>query len=70
MSKTFKLNKDYDVQNDALYLRIKEDYKYKESIEIEDNIIVDFDVNYSPVALEILDACKIENFAATKLKVL
>lgn len=68
MSKTFKLNKDYDVQNDVLYLRIKEDYKYKESIEIEDSIIIDFDVDYSPVALEILNASKTLDVSKFSLK--
>ncbi|MCC7558364.1 MAG: DUF2283 domain-containing protein [Methanobacteriaceae archaeon] len=68
MDKTFKMDKDYDVQNDVLYLRIKDDYKYKESIEIEDNIIVDLDVNYRPVALEIVEATSILDVSKFSLK--
>ncbi len=41
-----------------MYLRNINEYKYKESIEIKGNIILDFDENNIPVALEILDAHK------------
>jgi uncharacterized protein YuzE len=54
----FKLIKEYDTRSDTLYLRIINEYKYKESIEIKDNIILDFDEDNVPVALEILDAHK------------
>lgn len=57
--KTFKMVKDYDVVNDVLYLRIIDEYKYKESLEISDNIILDFDENNIVVALEILEATTI-----------
>lgn len=49
---------EYDTQSDILYLRVVNPYKYRESIELADNIIIDFDVNNIPVALEILDASK------------
>ncbi len=49
---------EYDTQSDTLYLRVVYPYKYSESIELSDNIILDFDVNNIPVALEILDASK------------
>lgn len=50
--------KEYNAQVDILYLRIANEYKYKESVELGDNIILDFDQHYMPVALEILDASK------------
>lgn len=56
--KHFDMKKDYDRQSDVLYLRVVPDYKYQESIEIDDNVILDFDEEYVPVALEILDASK------------
>ncbi|MEN4017535.1 MAG: DUF2283 domain-containing protein [Methanobacterium sp.] len=65
---SFKMDKDYDVQNDVLYLHVIDDYEYKESLEIEGNIIVDFDKNYVPVALEILDASKFLNVSKFSLK--
>lgn len=52
----FKMDIDYDYQNDSLFMYILDDYKYKESIELEKNIILDFDENDVPVALEILNA--------------
>jgi uncharacterized protein YuzE len=67
-NKNFVMNKDYDAQFDVLYLRIEPEYKYKESIEIGDNIILDFDENYVPVALEILDASKFFNVDKFSLK--
>jgi uncharacterized protein YuzE len=65
---SFKMDKDYDVQNDVLYLHVIDDYEYKESLEIGGNIIVDFDKNYVPVALEILDASKFLNVSKFSLK--
>lgn len=49
---------EYDKQSDTLYLRVVDPYQYKESIELADNIILDFDSENIPVALEILDASK------------
>lgn len=54
----FKMINEYDTQSDTLYLRVVYPYKYKESIELTDNIILDFDANNVHVALEILDASK------------
>jgi uncharacterized protein YuzE len=38
---------------------VKDDYEYKESVELDERIILDFDKNDISVALEILDASKI-----------
>lgn len=55
---SFKMITEYDAQSDTLYLRVVDPYKYKESIELTDNIILDFDSSNVPVALEIFDASK------------
>jgi uncharacterized protein YuzE len=55
----FVMDTDYDRQHDSLFMYVKDDYTYKESIELGNNIILDFDENYVPVAIEILDASKV-----------
>lgn len=67
-NKGSKMDKDYDWQNDSLLLYVSNDYKYKESIELGKNIILDFDENYVPVALEILNASKELNVEKFQLK--
>lgn len=52
------MKQDYDAENDSLFFYVIDDYKYRESIEL-DNIIIDFDENCIPVALEILNASKL-----------
>lgn len=69
--KPFRMEKDYDFQNDSLFMYITDEYEYKESIELGNNIILDFDKNDAPVAIEILDAAKVlnvEKFSLNKLK--
>jgi uncharacterized protein YuzE len=68
MKDPFKIMKDYDAESDTLYLRIINEYKYRESVELKDNIILDFDENYVPVALEILDASKFFNIKPYSLR--
>lgn len=60
-SNGFYVNHDYDVQNDSLYLYITNDYTYKRSLRLDEDIILDFDKNNTPVSLEILHASKIFN---------
>lgn len=55
----FEMTTDYDIQHDSLFMYVKNDHTYKESIELGNNIILDFDENYVPVAIEILDASKV-----------
>jgi uncharacterized protein YuzE len=57
--KPFIMDKDYDYQNDSLFLYVSHDHEYKESIELGANITLDFDKHYVPIALEILDASKV-----------
>ena len=53
--KTFNLKYSYDMEVDSIHIKITEDYKYGESLELEDGIIMDFSDEGIPVALEILD---------------
>lgn len=65
------VKKSYDPVEDSLYIRSVEDYNYRESVELGMNMILDFDENKTPVALEILDASKVLNvtpFALQHLK--
>ncbi|MBQ6511882.1 DUF2283 domain-containing protein [Methanobrevibacter sp.] len=55
----FKLNYIYDYEYDLVDLTIKNDFKYLKSIEICKGIILDFDENYCPVAIEMISASKI-----------
>ncbi len=53
--KTFNLEYSYDMEVDSIHIKITEDYKYRESLELEEGIILDFSDEGIPVALEILD---------------
>ena len=53
--KKFDLEYSYDIEVDSIFIKIKENYKYWESLELEDGIILDFSEEGIPVALEILD---------------
>lgn len=53
--KTFNLKYSYDIEVDSIHIKITDDYKYAESLEFEEGIILDFSDEGVPVALEILD---------------
>ncbi|MGP8189115.1 MAG: DUF2283 domain-containing protein [Methanobacterium sp.] len=59
MVKEDNIEWEYDFDGDSMFINDIKDYKYKESIEITDDIILDIDENNEVVALEILDASKI-----------
>lgn len=65
---SFIMEKDYDMQNDSLFMYITEDYNYKESVELGDIVILDFDENNIPVAIEILNVAKLLNVQKFSLK--
>jgi uncharacterized protein YuzE len=48
----------YDSSVDVLTIRLK-DGKYAESDEVAPNVIIDFDDNRSPLAIEILNARRV-----------
>lgn len=51
----FDLKYSYDGEVDSIHIKITEDYEYKESLELEDGIILDFSTEGIPMGLEILD---------------
>jgi uncharacterized protein YuzE len=59
MVKENNIEWEYDFDGYSIFINDIKDYKYKESIEITDDIILDIDENNEVVALEILDASKI-----------
>jgi len=59
MLKEGNIEWEYDFVGDSLFINVIRDYKYKESIELTDDVILDIDEDNRPVALEILDASKI-----------
>ena len=48
----------YDPKADALYIRLR-DAKIKESDEIAEGIIIDYDASNKPVGIEFLDAAQL-----------
>lgn len=66
--KSFRMTKDYDTQNDSLFMYITDEYDYKESVELGENVILDFDENDVPVAIEFLDATKFLNVSKFSLE--
>jgi len=59
--KTLKIESMYDYQHDILGIRVVGGYKYKESVELEEGVMLDFNKDNIPIALEILDASKVLN---------
>ncbi len=64
----FEMEQDYDYRGDSLFFYVDEDYNHKKSIRFTDDIILDFDDNDVPVALELLNASKILNVNKSALK--
>ena len=59
---------DYDYSADNLGIKVNRDFQYGETIEMEDGLLLDFDVNDVPTSLEILDASKRFNLPKDSLK--
>lgn len=58
---SFEVDYKYDGEVDALFIHVKKDFSYATSVELDDNVILDFDSDNVPVVLEILNAFKILN---------
>jgi hypothetical protein len=43
IEQSFNMDYDYDYQNDSLFLYITDDYGYKQSLRLDEDIILDFD---------------------------
>lgn len=48
----------YDTDSDILGIKVNRDFEYDETIEMDDGILLDFDIDNIPTALEIHDASK------------
>lgn len=62
-----KVEYSYNEETDSVFISRKEDYVYDESVELNNNIILDFDNENIPSALEILDASKIFKVSKSNL---
>lgn len=46
----------YDIFSDILGIKVNRDFQYEETVEMDDGLLLDFDVNNIPTALEMHDA--------------
>ena len=54
-----KIKYSYDKELNSLYIYTSKKYAYEESIELNPNVIMDFDNKKTPVAVELLSASKL-----------
>lgn len=57
--KKYETKYSYDSELDIVNIEFKNEYKHKNSIELEFGVILDFDKNNIPVNLELISASKI-----------
>lgn len=50
---------DYDYNGDSLFIYCADDYEYEVSVELNNDVILDLDVEDKPVAFEFLNASRI-----------
>ena len=48
----------YDYELDIINIKVKQEYNYDESVDLETGVFLDFNENQSPVNLEILSVSK------------
>ena len=56
---SFELDYSYDSSGDVLVVKVKRDFTYAKTVEMDVGVLLDFDINNVPISLEILDASKI-----------
>ncbi len=56
---SFELDYNYDSSCDVLVVKVKRDFTYAKTVEMDEGVLLDFDINNVPISLEILDASKI-----------
>ena len=49
---------DYDHKGDSLFIHCVNPYEYDVSLELDNDVILDFDIDGKPVAVEFLNASK------------
>lgn len=54
----FEVEYFYNDSIDTLGIKVKRDFQYGETIEMDEGILLDFDIDNIPTALEILNASK------------
>lgn len=59
---------DYDYVGDSLFIYCIDSYEYDVSLELDNDVILDFDINGKPVAFEFLNASKIFNLDKSYFK--
>lgn len=56
---SFELNYNYDSSFDILVVKVKRDFTYAKTVEMDEGVLLDFDINNLPISLEILDTSEI-----------
>jgi uncharacterized protein YuzE len=67
----FEVDYQYDMAVDGLFIYVSGDYQYDTSIELDNDVILDFNEDGTPVALEILNAShvlKVPKYAINGIK--
>ena len=65
---SFEVEYKYDMIYDVLAIKVKRLYSYGRTIELDEGVLLDFDSDNVPVALEILDASERFNVPKYSLK--
>ena len=52
---------DYDDNGDSLFIYLINHKRYKHSVELDNDVILDLDINDKPMAVEFLNASKLFN---------
>ena len=65
---SFEVDYRYDYTYDVLAIKVTRPFKYDKTVEMDEEVLLDFDVDSVPVSLEILDASKRLNVPKYSLK--
>ena len=65
---SFEVDYRYDYTYDVLAIKVTRPFEYDKTVEMDEGVLLDFDVGNVPVSLEILDASKRLNVPKYSLK--
>lgn len=65
---SFEVDYRYDNTYDVLAIKVTRPFEYEKTVEMDEGVLLDFDVDNIPVSLEILDASKRLNVPKYSLK--
>ena len=65
---SFEVDYRYDYTYDVLAIKVTRPFEYDKTVEMDEGVLLDFDVDNIPVSLEILDASKRLNVPKYSLK--